>query len=623
MAATPNFVAIDTESTGLNPWRGDRMFAVGMWWPNGTTKFWRGSFEGLREILEDASIDKVFANPIFDMRMLEYSGFQVKGKVWDVLILAHLLCGRDAENISLDFIANKYLPAAFKKVTTEIDDWFKENKYTKATLDFSKLPHELLRRRNIGDAELTGLFFKRAFPTVSTIFPWLLDNEHKLLHVVKKACDRGILVSQEEIHRQFDYFNEMVEEVTDWFEKYTGRHYFSLTGRGDQIRAVEQAGIYDLLIDMDPDKKKERLYLDDYHLRNTHHPVAHMLLVGKAALKMRDTFLDQMERLSVDNILHPNLKQIGTGTGRFSCAQPNLQNIPIDGDRRTAYTEDEAQEMIDMTGFNYAPHIKRIFHVRPGYAHLHSDKKQAEMVMLAHYTNDAGMIEIFNKGESIHDGICRLLYGEWTKGLKTRTKAVVFGYQYGAGLPTIARKIGGTLDDAREAKSRLERILPTLPRWRRELNEKLASNGYVQTIHGRRHYLFGSESYKSVNYMCQGSVGDEIKNRMVAIDDYLVSNNIDGRVLLNIHDDVATEFPAAEYAAHIPNIYRIMNEASMKYNLPLPSSCDVTYTRWSDLKPIEDFTNLTQYSPEAILPDALKAISEELISVHAKEKVTA
>lgn len=618
----PCFVSIDTETTGLSVWRGDRMFCTSAWFPDGTKRYWRGEFSGLRDLLLDPSIDKVFANAKFDMRMLEHSGFEIKGKIWDIMIFAHLLDGRMAETgLSLEAIAMRYLPAGFRKQKDEINAFFTKLGLNpnKDALNFSILPNDLVQRRCESDAEMTGMFFQKAYKTVATVFPFLLNQEHRLLHVVKKMEDRGVKINVEEIERQMEYFNGIVEEVTDWMEHYTHRHYFSLTSRTDQFRVVEIGGFDDLLWDVDPNTGKTRRFLDDYHLRNVHHPAAAMLLVGKAAIKMRDTFLAQMLRLSVNGVLHPSFNQNGTGTGRFSCSEPNLQNIPIEGDRRTAYTEDEANEAVEMTGIRYAPHIKRIFEVRQGYGHLHTDKKQAEMVMVAHYANDPIMKAIFAKGESIHDGLCRALYNEYTKGLKTRTKAVVFGFIYGAGLETLARKIGGTIADAREARHRLERVLPSLPRWKRELIEHIAEKGYATTIHGRRHYVGGADSYKAVNWMCQGSVGDEIKSRMVALDDYFTSNNLDARVLLNIHDDVATEFEESLYDKIIPDVHRIMEETppQLQYNLPLPSSCDVTYTRWADLVEIADPREPQAYSVERVKPVALAKIATETSDVFA------
>src|SRR5690606_38288562 len=96
---------------------------------------------------------------------------------------------------------------------------------------------------------------------------------------------------------------------------------------------------------------------------------------------------------------------------------------------------------------------------------------------------------IFLRGESVHDGICRELFGEVTKGLKQRSKACTFGYQYGAGAEVIAKKAGVSLSEAMNLKRRYAQLFPSLPAWKARLEDEINARGYVQTIHGRRHYL--------------------------------------------------------------------------------------------------------------------------------------
>lgn len=592
----PNAAAIDVEATGLNIWRGHRMFSAAATLMNGEEYFWRGDFGGLRALLEDEKIDKVFHNAKFDLRMLKASGFKVRGRVWDTMIFYHILDGRQADYLGLEDLSIKYLPSDKRKVVTEITQWFDENKIGKKERyeKFGILPPDLLRKRNVGDTGLTLSLFKRAYTTVAKMFPFLLDQEHRLLHVVGKMEERGVMVDEEEIERQERRFDMIIENVLAFCEGVVGREEFNLNSRADQEELLGRAHLLEqLTVRTDPTKRfpKGQLKLDDYNLRNLHHPVAHMLLLGKAASKMRNTFLAQMKREAVNGVLHPNFNQVGTNSSRFSCSNPNLTNIPIEGDRRTAYTADEADEAMSMTWIQYAPHIKRIFKVREGKVHVHSDKKQAEMAMVAHYSGDQTLINIFDSGENFHEGVCRTLYGELTKGLKTRTKAVVFGFIYGAGNPQLARKIGSTLAEAVATRKRLEKALPSLPRWKRSLDSQIHERGYVETIHGRRHYLRSSESYIAVNRLCQGTVADEIKSRMIAINDYFDAEGLDGQVVLMIHDDIATEANIEDRHKVVPNIHRVMHEASVPYKLTLPSSLDVTYTSWSDLEEVSDVNN--------------------------------
>lgn len=593
-SAIPNAVAIDFEATGLNVWRGARMFSAAAAFMDGTDRFWRGEFSGLRELLADESVDKVFHNMKYDLRIAKWAGLKVRGRCWDTMIFYHLLDGRMAETgLGLGDLAVRFLPSDQRKVIQELTDWFDEHKIGKNERyeKFGILPPDMLKRRNVGDAKLTLSLFKRAYTTVVRTFPFLLEQEHRLVHVVGKLEERGIEVDPEEIERQMNRFERIVENCTEFCEGVIGRNEFNLNSRADQEELLDRCGLLNQIMQRTPKSKtypQGQKKLDDYNLRSLHHPVPHMLLLGKAANKMRNTFLAQMLREQVNCVLHANMNQLGTVASRFACSRPNLQNIPIEGDRRTAYTEDEAAEALACTWITYAPHLKRIFKVREGRAHIHSDKKQAEMAMVAHYTDDPILKGIFNEGQNFHEGVCRTLYNEVTKGLKTRTKAVVFGFIFGAGNPQLAKKIGSTLQVAIETRKRLEKALPSLPRWKRKLEAEINERGYVQTIHGRRHYLQSDEAYITVNRMCQGTVADEIKSRMVAIDDYLVTEKLDATVIMQIHDDIATEINKEDRHKTVPEIHRIMHEASMPFNLTLPASLDITYTRWSDLKEIDN-----------------------------------
>lgn len=567
--------------------------AATLW--DGSQHYWNGEYSGLRALLEDESVDKVFHHQKFDTKMLKKAGFKIRGRCWDTIIFGHLLNSR--QDLSLEAMSVTYLPSDRRKIVKEITDWFDNNgvgkneRYEK----FGLLPPEMLKRRNVGDTGLTMDLFKRLYVTVARTFPKLLAQEHDLIWVVQAMEDRGVEIDYDEIERQKEEFKAIEENVIEFCEGVVGRNEFNINSKADQMDLLEKAGILHLIKGRtDGGKKGKKMpKLDDWNLRTLHHPVSHMLLMGKAAHKMYSTFLTQMEREAVNGVLHPNYNACGTVSSRFSCTKPNLQNIPIEGDRRTSYTAEEAAESFDLTGMRYAPHLKRIFKVRPGYCHIHSDKKQAEMAFVAEYTGDQTLMQIFNRGENFHEGVCKILYKEVTKGLKTRTKAVVFGFIFGAGDFTLSMKIGSNIAEAKRTRRQLEQSLPSLPRWRRQLAEEVSERGYVMTRMGRRLYLHSSENYMAVNRMCQSSVADEVKSRMVAIHDALPHSQL----LLNIHDDLATEVPIEHRHQAAKDIYEIMHQSGHEYKLKLPASLDITYTRWSDLVEITDPNVLPEPEP--------------------------
>ncbi len=629
------FVCIDTETTGVDPRYGAEMISAAAEFDNGTNLFWRdGNWEQLKSICEDPNIDKVFQNAIFDWRMLEASGIQVNGMIWDTMIFGHLLDGRDArKKLNLESLASKYLPSDFRKVVQPIRDWFEKAGFKPDTHDFSKLPAELLEARNRSDVKITIALFKRLYKTVVVTFPYLLDIEHRLLRVLKWMKDRGVLVDPQEAYLQYDQLGEVIDYVREWAEGVLGWTYpdFNINSTSHQLSLLMHGGLgpslhrdvtIESMVEEDPYNMlapvlwkrnpvspimREKgitegsISLSGDILQAIPHPVPQMLQLGKKAASMRSKFIGPiMKFVNEDNLIFPTNKQCGTVGGRFSCVDPPMQTIPSENDNHM--TEAESSFMLEMTGYNLAPHIKRLFPCRPGFAHVHSDKIQAEMVALAHYTDDKQMQDVFASGKSIHEEMCKLLWGELTKGLKTRTKSLVFGFMYGAGDPKLAGMLGTTITEARKFKQRMARIMPSLPIWKRQLETILTDKGYVESIHGRRHYLHDSESYMVINRICQTTVGDEVKNRMVALYDLVQSEGWDGDVciLLNIHDDIASEVREELIPEAVPKIIQCMNETDMPYNLPQRADLSITYKRWSDLKAVSNWRDPKTYTREAI-----------------------
>ena len=599
MALPKRYVAIDTETTGLNVWRGHRPFAVSMASPGGGKAYWRvepGKVHTIRRLvdtLRNPNIDKVFQNAKFDLHMFQACGIEVKGQVWDTMILAHLLDGR--QEVNLEALSRKYLPLQEGKVVDEVINWFIERKIPKSKRDFYELPPALLKKRAQGDVHLTLLLFERMFPTVQHYFPYLLKLEHDLIPVVMRMEARGITIDFDEIDKQEEHYDKIVTEVVEFCEEAVGYEGFRLSAPTDVHDLFDRAGLLDRILALPARRGKTKMgapKCNEVNLLVMRHPYAYMVLAGRAATKLRDNFLVDMRAHATDGVIHPDFNQIGAKTGRFSCSKPNLQNIPVDGDTRSGWTSEEADDSYEMTGLRISPHLHKIFKVRPGYAHIHADKQQGEVRMMAHYTNDPVMMEIFASGISIHDGLCMRLYGEVSKTLKWRTKRLVFGYMYGAGADTIAMRMGATVREAKQVIRRLQGQLPGLVPWRTKLEEMVHRQGYVETVHGRRHYLGHSEAYKTINRMCQGTLADEMKGRMIAVDHYLRDYDIDGRIILNIHDDLCIEIERRAVPEHLGPLYDLMQDSDAPYNVRMVSALELTTTDWGDAKEVEDPYNV-------------------------------
>lgn len=586
------------------------MFSAAATLSNGEQHFWRDEFSGLKRLCADESVDKVFHNAKFDLRMLEWAGIKVKGRVWDTMIFAHLLDNR--QELGLEPVSIRYLPSDKRKVVAEINQWFDEQGFgSKERYEkFGLLPPELLRRRNVGDTELTAELFKKMYSTVMTCFPLLVSQEHALIPVVKGMEDRGICIREEELDAQEAYFEKVIDEVTLFCEGVVGRDSFNPNSPTDQQELLEMCGLYDA-IEQETDASGKwnakrnkfnpvRKKLDDLNLRMLRHPVSAMLVTGRAAQTMMK-FIRQARKYNVNGVLHANFNPLGTRTGRFSCAAPNLMNLPIEGDTRANYTSMEAEEVYEMTGIAIAQHSKQMFGCRPGFAHVHSDKSRAELVVVGHYTGDKVLSEIMLSGQDVHEQFCMRLFGEMNKGLRTRTKRLVFGYLYGAGNKTLAKNMGASIQEAAGLRARFLGICPGLRKWSNSLQSQIEQRGYVETDFRRRFYFTPSEGYMAVNSMCQAHVADEIKSRMIALD---AEKGNGGRLqgsqqLLMVHDDIATEVLVEDRHRQVKVIHEIMHDTALPCRLPMPSSLDITYTTWGHLKEIKDVNNI----PEPVVCD--------------------
>jgi len=176
------------------------------------------------------------------------------------------------------------------------------------------------------------------------------------------------------------------------------------------------------------------------------------------------------------------------------------------------------------------------------------------------------------------------MFGEKTKGLRVRAKVTVFGFQYGVGDAGLAKIIQCTQAEAKQYKDRLRALCPSIDKFKRRLSQQIQERGYVQTDHGRRHYLGKGEYYMGVNRMCQGTAADEVKARMLAIDDMFQIEQPESTILLNIHDDVGSEIPTELLPEVAPIYHKLMEESSIPFELPLPASLEATHTTWADLE---------------------------------------
>jgi DNA polymerase-1 len=299
------------------------------------------------------------------------------------------------------------------------------------------------------------------------------------------------------------------------------------------------------------------------------HELPRKILEHRQVSKLKSTYVDQLLRLrdpETDRI-HASFNQAVAATGRLSSSDPNLQNVPI---------RDEL-----------GAEIRRAF-VPSGddWIMISGDYSQVELRVVAHLSNDPGLIEAFRRGEDIHANTAAAVFrvppAEVTQGMRNTAKVVNFGIIYGMGAQALAKTAGLSVDEATRFLEEHRRAYPGLYAYIDEVLAGVRERGWVETVLGRKRYLpnikSGDAALRSaaeraaVNTPVQGSAADIIKLAMLGLHSRIKADGLGGGILIQVHDEILVECPAAEKAAMEAALY---NEMSNAYSLAVPLKVDL------------------------------------------------
>ncbi len=305
------------------------------------------------------------------------------------------------------------------------------------------------------------------------------------------------------------------------------------------------------------------------------HSIIPLLLEYREVYKLYSTYIEPLLKLSnadKNGRIHTSFIQTGTATGRLSSKNPNLQNIPT----RTKLGAEVRKAFI-------APEGKKLIAI---------DYSQIELRLLAHFSQDEILVDAFKNDKDIHRQTAVALFSEEEADSKRNiAKTVNFGLLYGMG----QKKLSQTLDiSTKEAKDIIEKYFlsfPSVKSYFRGIVDGAKEVGYVQTLLGRRRY-FDFENAKpmfraayereSVNTLFQGSASDLIKLSMNKIHNIILDENLNAKMLLQIHDELIFEVNEDE-ADLLGARFKEVMEKIMELNIPLKTSLNIG-NNWGELK---------------------------------------
>jgi DNA polymerase-1 len=541
----PKFTVYDLETTGLDPFGGDRLIGVALLIPDesggpGESFYvpFRHRGDGnlpvselccLAPFLSDPDRVLVGFNLKFDVHFTEADRITVHNQLVDVMLAAHL-ANENEMTFSLKGLGDKYLGPGASGPEKELMQRLKVRGLGKDGMQYLT-PAEVAPYAE-QDVILTwrlALLYREELDRQG-IFPlWTAANEYLAAIVAMER--HGVLVDRDGCSRNM---HEAREHLADIYRQMKG-----MVGHDFNPDSVPQ--LRKILGQKDTDRKA---------LSKCKHPLAPLLVRsrswGKAAGTFYGGFLDLMDGT---NRVHPNLNQIGTISGRLSCSSPNLQALPKNSD---------------------VHRIRDLVVAPPGCVLMSWDWSQAELRLLAHYTKDEFLLGAFRENKDIH--------GETAARLgiqRDAAKRINFGVVYGVGADSLSEELGITKAEAKKYLDAYNRLIPGVRKLYDTVRKLGDRDRRIPMWTGRfRHYREEDETHKAMSNLIQGGVAEMMRITITRLD--ALMRGTAAHMVLQIHDELLFEVPRGQESGWASVIKWAMED--FEFDVPIVADGKVGYS---------------------------------------------
>ncbi len=541
-------LAVDTETTGLDP-HTDRLRLLQIS-AEGYTTLVLDCFEILPECVDTlntllcGSAVKVFQNAKFDLQFLKANGIYVEGPLFDTMLAAQILrTSAGPKRAGLGALVEHYLGIDLPKEEQKSD--------FSAELSQSQLQYAA------SDSAIL-------LPLRQKMIAHIKDNdlietarlEFACVYAVADLEYNGIYLDTEKWASLQRKVEIQQKEAIEELYPYTGYPTVQMGFFGEEVRQElnldSNKQVLELLrrnkIDVENTSKHELMQFSD-------HPIVKSIFKYRHSAKALSSFLYSLpKQINVKTgRLHPHYMQNGAWSGRMSCSEPNIQQIPREKEFRSCFVAPSGRSMVI------------------------ADYSQIELRVIAEISKDERMIEAYRAGEDLHRLTASLISGNKmdniTKEERQAAKAVNFGLVFGmgaAGLQAYSADIYGvnmTLDEANLFRMRFFRGYKGVETWHKYLKKTLPS--ISRTLAGRKHtYNESSGMSGRFNTPVQGSAADILKNALGMLHKRLIGT--DTYIIAAIHDEIVIECDAGKATDMALLLKETMEEAGGKYVKALP-----------------------------------------------------
>jgi len=528
-------ICFDTETTSLNP---NKAELVGIAFSYITSEAYYIPFPEEREaadkilaqlqpVFEAEDILKIGQNIKYDILVLMNYGIAVKGKRYDTM-LAHYLIEPEGKH-SMDWLAEQYLN--YKPVSIESLIGKKgKNQGNMRDVD----PDEVVPYAS-EDADITLQLKTKLDPIIKEnhLEKLLLEVESPLIEVLAAMEFEGVKIDVESLKEMSVALETESREIE--------AKVYELAGETFNLASPKQLGeilFNKLELDAKAKKTKTGQYATGEEVLSRlagEHEIAQAILDYRQLVKLKSTYVDALPALINPKTgrIHTTYNQFVAATGRLSSNNPNLQNIPI----RTARGRE----------------IRKAFVPRDeNHLILAADYSQIELRIMAAFSQDESMIEAFKQGRDIHATTAAKIFQvpleEVTGDMRRKAKTANFGIIYGISAFGLSQRLKIPRREAKDIIDSYFKEFSAVKTYMDECIEKARKNEYVETILGRRRYLRdinsrnatmrGFAERNAINAPIQGSAADMIKLAMIHVQDWMIKEKLNSKMILQVHDEL-------------------------------------------------------------------------------------
>jgi len=511
----------------------------------------------LKPLLESKKIKKIGQNLKYDANVLSHYDIALQGVDFDTMIESYCF-NSVATRHNMDALALKYLD--YKTVHFE-DIAGKGAKQ----LTFNQIDLEQAGHYAAEDADITLRLHKAIFPALEQSASQLsvFNNiEMPLLPVLARMEQTGVLIDSDILAEQSQSLGQRLAELEIEAHNLAGKSFNLASPKQLQQILFEELKIP--VIKKTPkgapstaEEVLQELALD--------YPLPKIILENRGLSKLKSTYTDKLPLLVSDKTgrLHTSYHQAVTATGRLSSTDPNLQNIPIRSEQGRK--------------------IRQAFIAPKDHKIVAIDYSQIELRIMAHLSNDKGLVTAFSEGKDIHRATAAEIFAveldEVTTDQRRSAKAINFGLIYGMSAFGLAKQLNIGRQQAQEYQDKYFQRYPGVLTYMEDTRQTASEQGYVETLYGRRLYLPDINAKNgmrkkaaeraAINAPMQGTAADIIKKAMLAVDSWLLEQNDERiKMTMQVHDELIFEIHQDIVEDTTKKLVELMNDA-VELSVPL------------------------------------------------------